>query len=47
MALAAKYVIAEVEEFIENGSIDPEIVKTPGLFINMIVRREDKHENKY
>jgi len=47
MALAAKYVIAEVEEFIENGNIDPEIVKTPGLFINMIVRREDKHGNKY
>jgi acetate CoA/acetoacetate CoA-transferase alpha subunit len=38
MAMAAKCVIAEVEEVVEVGNIDPEIVETPGLFINMIVK---------
>ncbi len=37
MATAAKVVIAEVEEIVEAGEIDPEIVVTPGIFIDRIV----------
>ncbi len=37
MATAAKVVIAEVEEIVEAGEIDPEVVVTPGIFIDRIV----------
>ncbi|MCL5069917.1 MAG: CoA transferase subunit A [Actinobacteria bacterium] len=37
MAMASEYVIAEVEEFLDNEYIDPEVVITPGLFIDAIV----------
>lgn len=37
MAAAAKVVIVEVDEIVEAGGIDPEIVVTPGLFIDRIV----------
>lgn len=37
MAMASEYVIAEVEEFLNNGYIDPEVIITPGLFIDAIV----------
>lgn len=38
MAMAAKFVIAEVEEIVEAGSIDPNEVMTPGIFINKIIK---------
>lgn len=37
MAMASEYVVAEVEEFLNNEYIDPEVVITPGLFIDTIV----------
>ena len=37
MAPAAKTVVAEVEDIVEAGEIDPEIVVTPGIFIDRIV----------
>jgi 3-oxoacid CoA-transferase/3-oxoacid CoA-transferase subunit A len=36
MATAADYVIAEVEELVELGQLDPNHVHTPGIFIDAI-----------
>ena len=41
MAPAADVTIAEVDEVVEPGDIDPEKVGTPGVYVNRIVRRED------
>jgi len=40
MAMAAKLVLAEVEEVVEVGEIDPDLVMTPGIFVDYIVRGE-------
>lgn len=37
MATAADIVIAEVEEIVENGSIDPDNIITPSIFIDYLV----------
>ncbi len=37
MAMAAKVAIVQVSEVVEPGSIDPEIVVTPGIFMNRVV----------
>ncbi len=42
MATAAQVVIAEVEEIVEVGSIPPEAVVTPGIFVDRIVRSEHR-----
>ena len=39
MAMAAKVTIAEVDEIVEIGDIDAEIVMTPGIFVQRIVKR--------
>jgi 3-oxoacid CoA-transferase subunit A len=36
MATAADYVIAEVEELVEPGELDPDKVHTPGIFVDAI-----------
>src|SRR6202047_1348189 len=36
MAMAADYVIAEVEELVELGGIPPDQVHTPGIYVNAI-----------
>jgi 3-oxoacid CoA-transferase subunit A len=36
MATAANYVIAEVEQLVEPGELDPEQVHTPGIYIDAI-----------
>ncbi len=36
MATAADYVIAEVEEIVELGSLNPDCVHTPGIFVDAI-----------
>ena len=38
MATAADYVIAEVEELVEPGKLDPDTVHTPGIFVNAILQ---------
>jgi 3-oxoacid CoA-transferase subunit A len=38
MAMAANVTIAEVEEILEPGAIDPDIVVTPGIFVDRIVQ---------
>ncbi|MDA0238936.1 MAG: 3-oxoacid CoA-transferase subunit A [Proteobacteria bacterium] len=37
MAMAAKTTIVQVEEIVELGGIDPELVVTPGIFVDRIV----------
>lgn len=38
MATAADYVVAEVEEIVELGKLDPNQVHTPGIFVNAILQ---------
>ena len=44
MATAAKITIAEVEEIVEVGSIDPDHVHTPGIYVHRVVL--GKHEKR-
>lgn len=37
MATAAKHTIVQVSHVVEPGQIDPEVVVTPGIFVNVIV----------
>ncbi|MDY0151443.1 MAG: 3-oxoacid CoA-transferase subunit A [Candidatus Cloacimonas sp.] len=37
MAMAGRITIAEVDEIVEVGEIDPELVVTPGVFVNYII----------
>lgn len=39
MAMAAKFTIAEVEEIVDAGSLDPEEIETPHICVNAIVKR--------
>jgi len=41
MATAAKVTIAEVEELVPNGSLDPDQVHTPGIFVSRILQGRD------
>jgi 3-oxoacid CoA-transferase subunit A len=45
MATAADYVIAEVEELVELGELDPVQVHTPGIFVNAIFQGQ-KYEKR-
>jgi len=47
-ATAGKVSIAEVEELVEVGELDPENVHTPGVFVNRVVvaRREKRIERR-
>lgn len=42
MAMAADIVIAEVEEIIETGKINPDEIHTPGIFVDYIVLGGDE-----
>ncbi len=48
MATAADIVVAEVEELVETGTLDPEKIHTPGIFIDYIVfaKREKRIERR-
>ena len=39
MAAAARVTIAEVDEIVEPGGLDPELVITPGVYVNRLVKR--------
>ena len=45
MATAARMTIAEVEELVEPGQIEPDQVVTPGIYVKVIVRGE-KYERR-
>lgn len=40
MATAAKIVVAEVDEIVPVGTLDPEAIVTPHIYVDYIVRRE-------
>lgn len=42
MAMAATYTIAEVDEIVEPGELDPEDIVTPHIYVNAIVKRNAK-----
>jgi 3-oxoacid CoA-transferase subunit A len=41
MATAADYVVAEVEEMVELGQLDPDNIHTPGIYVNAILQGKD------
>jgi 3-oxoacid CoA-transferase subunit A len=41
MATAADYVIAEVEEIVELGALNPDCIHTPGVFVDAILQGTD------
>ncbi len=41
MAMAAKITIAEVDEIVETGDLDPEVIVTPGIFVKRLVQVEE------
>ena len=38
MATAARVTIVEVDELLEIGELDPEVIVTPGIYVNRIVK---------
>jgi 3-oxoadipate CoA-transferase alpha subunit len=38
MAAAADLTVVQVREFVELGELDPEVVVTPGVFVDRVVR---------
>nr|WP_286166072.1 CoA transferase subunit A [Peribacillus frigoritolerans] len=40
MAMAGEYTIAEVEEIVSLGELDPEAIITPGVFVQAVVQSE-------
>ena len=40
MAQAAKVTIAEVDQIVEAGELDPDEIVTPGVFVDRIVVRD-------
>ena len=38
MATAADYVVAEVDEIVEPGQLDPDLVVTPHLFVDAVIQ---------
>jgi 3-oxoacid CoA-transferase subunit A len=41
MAMAGRFTIAEVEELVEPGELDPNTIHTPGIFVNRIFKGTD------
>jgi 3-oxoacid CoA-transferase subunit A len=44
MATAGKVTVAEVEEIVPNGALDPDHIHTPGIFVSRIVKGQ--HEKR-
>lgn len=42
MATAAAFVVAEVEEVVPTGSLEPDIIHTPGSFVDRVVRTDSE-----
>ena len=41
MAMAGKITIAEVEELVEPGELDPNMIHTPGIYVHRIFQGKD------
>jgi len=37
VAMAGKITVAEVEEIVENGELDPDQIHTPGIYVHRLV----------
>ena len=52
MAMAGKITVAEVEELVPEGQLDPNQIHTPGIFVQRIMhgntyeKKDRKHHNK-
>jgi 3-oxoadipate CoA-transferase, alpha subunit len=46
MATAAKITIAEVDEIVEVGELDPENIATQSVYVHRLVKLEDKREGR-
>ncbi|MFO0859090.1 MAG: 3-oxoacid CoA-transferase subunit A [Phycisphaerales bacterium] len=47
MAMAARVAIVQVRSVVQPGAIDPEVVVTPGIFVDRVVEvREPRHESE-
>lgn len=44
MAMAAKFTIAEVENLVEAGQLEPDSIHVPGIYVNRIVKVERLHQ---
>ncbi len=44
MAMAAKITIAEVDEIVEVGELDPEAIVTPAIFVDRVVARTGRED---
>ncbi|MGP1345136.1 MAG: CoA transferase subunit A [Phycisphaerales bacterium] len=42
MATAARFTIAEVDEIVEVGSLDPDFIHTPGCFVDAVVKTKSE-----
>jgi len=47
MAMAAELTIAEVEEIVDVGELDPEFIVTPGIFVHRVVKAPKRGEWMY
>jgi 3-oxoacid CoA-transferase len=41
MAMSSRYTIAEVEEIVEAGTLDPDYIHTPGIFVKGLVKGDN------
>lgn len=41
MAMSAKTVIAEAEEIVEPGELDPDEIHTPGIFVHRVIKAKN------
>jgi 3-oxoacid CoA-transferase subunit A len=37
MATEGKFTVAEVEEIVEPGELDPNFIHTPGIYVNRVI----------
>lgn len=42
MAAAAKHTIVQVNEIVETGELDPEVIVTPGIYVDTVVKIDGK-----
>jgi 3-oxoadipate CoA-transferase, alpha subunit len=42
MAAAAKHTIVQVNEIVETGALDPEVIVTPGIYVDTVVKIDGK-----
>jgi 3-oxoadipate CoA-transferase alpha subunit len=47
MAMAAELTVAEVEEIVDVGELDPESIVTPGIFVHRVVKAPKRGEWMY